>query len=83
MQKKWLGSYCDSQITEKWETGEDSTQTEKPLHGACATKIPKTGVRLEVFCKGVILSCPVQSQQKYLSHLSIFYRHSSRKAPSR
>lgn len=31
MQKKWLGSYCDSQITEKWGTGEDSTQIEKPF----------------------------------------------------
>lgn len=44
---------------------QDSTQIQKPSHGANPTKVPKTGFRLEVLCKGLILSCPVQSQQKY------------------
>lgn len=44
----------------------DSTQFQKPLHGASLTKVHKAGLRLEVLCKGVILSCPVQSQQTYL-----------------
>lgn len=40
---------------------QDSTQIQKPLYGASPTKVPKTGLRLEVLCKeGMSVgTCPV------------------------
>lgn len=53
------------QLPGVWDTETEQLTDQNPSHGASPAKVPKTGIRLQVHCKGMILSWPTHFWQKY------------------